>query len=335
MAKVFVTGANGFVGVALCRYLTSQGHHVQAGCRQPSLSRLKRMCPDLHAVVTGSLGPETDWRSQLSGIDVVIHLAARVHVMKERAADPLSEFRLVNTVGTKRLARDAVKAGVLRLVYVSTIKVNGEFTENSAFNETDLAAPADPYAISKHEAEMGLQTIARETGLEVVIVRPALVYGPGVKGNFGSLIRLVDLGVPLPLRRCSNRRSLIGLGNFVDLLSLCATHPASGGEIFLAADGEDLPTPELVRRLASALSKPARLLPIPVVWLKFAARLMGRLAVYERLCGSLQIDGNKARRVLGWIPPRTVDEELAETVAWYRGASKRPPATGSDSRAGV
>ena len=266
----------------------------------------------------GSIDGHTDWGAALDGVTTVIHLAARVHVTRDTAADPLAEFRRVNVAGTERLALQAAARGVRRLVYVSSIKVNGERTDGRPFGDSDMPRPEGAYAQSKLEAEHVLRGIAARTGLDVVIVRPPLVYGPGVKGNFLSLLRLVDSGLPLPFARCDNRRSLIGVTNLADLLAECALHPAAAGEIFLAADGEDLSTPGLVRRVAGALGRRARLLPVPVSWLGGAARLLGRAALYERLCGSLQVDAGKAGRVLGWRPRLTVDDELTATARWYR-----------------
>jgi nucleoside-diphosphate-sugar epimerase len=238
--------------------------------------------------------------------------------MREKSADPLAEFRRVNAAGTRRLAESAAQAGVRRFVYVSSIKVNGERTGNRPFTEADPPGPEDAYAQSKYEAEMALREIAARTGMEVVIVRPPLVYGPGVKGNFRTLLRVVRMGLPLPLASCDNRRSLVGLSNLADLLALCVTHPAAAGETFLAADGEDLSTPELLRRTGRALGRPARLFPVPPALLRAGARMFGRAGAGERLCGSLQVDISRARRILGWNPPSTVDEELARTAQWYQ-----------------
>lgn len=264
----------------------------------------------------------TDWSVALAGVTEVIHLAARVHVMRESAVDPYAEFYRTNVAGTERLARQAAEAGVRRLVYVSSIKVNGERTAGQPFRPEDKPQPEDAYAQSKLEAELVLKDISRNTGIEVVVVRPPLVYGPGVKGNFLSLLRVVQRGLPLPLASCDNRRSLVGLSNLVDLLTICTTHPAAAGQVFLAADGEDLSTPELLRRVARALGRNARLLPFPPVLLRLAARIAGRTGVYERLCGSLQVDTGKTHELLGWTPPHSVDEELARTARWFLASSQ-------------
>lgn len=312
--RVLVTGATGFVGECLHSELLRRGYRVRAAVRQesPALRQAGR-----EQVVVGPIDDATDWQAALSGVQCVVHLAARVHVMRETAGDPRAAFRQVNVAGTERLARQAAAAGVRRMVYISSIKVNGERTGIRPFTEADVPQPEGPYAQSKLEAEQALQRIAAATGLETVILRPPLVYGPKVKGNLRTLLRAVQLGLPLPLGRCENRRSLLGLTNFVDLIALCVGHPAAADQVFVAADDEDLSTPELIRRLAGLLHRPARLLPIPASWLRTAARLLGRQSVYERLCGSLRVDASKARSVLGWRPVCTVDAELARTAAWY------------------
>jgi nucleoside-diphosphate-sugar epimerase len=312
--RALVTGATGFVGAALCPVLAQHGYAVRAARRAlvPAAGRA------LDEVAVGDVGLDTDWSAALQDVQAVVHLAARVHVMRETATDPLAEFRRANVVATARLAREAAVAGVRRFVYVSSIKVNGERTVGSAFTADGVPHPEDAYAQSKLEAEQVLREIGERTGLEIVIVRPPLVYGPGVKGNFLSLLRWVDRGLPLPLGRCDNRRSLVGITNLVDLLASCVVHPAAAGRVFLAADGEDLSTPELVRRLARVLDRRARLVPVPQSWLRVAASMLGRAGMYERLCGSLQVDIRDARQVLGWAPVLTVDEELARTADWFR-----------------
>lgn len=313
--RVLLTGASGFVGSAVGARLLADGEHaVRCAMRQrPSAAQT-----GVQVCASPSLGPEADWSSALVGIDAVIHCAARVHVMREQAADPLIEFRRANVDGTLRLARQAVQAGVRRFVFVSSIKVSGEHTQpGQAFSADDEPQPCDPYGISKREAEDGLLALAAETGLEVVIVRPPLVYGPGVKANFLSMLRWLKRGVPLPFGAIDNRRSLVALDNLVDLLVLCLTHPAAVGQRFLVSDGEDLSTSELLRRLSSALGRPARLLPIPQAWIEGAARLLGRQSLSQRLCGSLQVNIDKTRERLGWTPPLTVDQALAKTAAHF------------------
>ena len=310
MTVVAVTGASGFVGSALMAALPERN------CEPRGLFR-SAQTPGTIAV--GDIGPDTEWGEALCGVDTVIHCAARVHVMKDDAADPLAEFRRVNTEGTRRLAQQAAQSGVKRLVFVSTIKVNGESTQYPSgsigkFTALDTPNPTDPYAITKWEAENCLQEIAAGSGLEIVIVRPPLVYGPGVGGNFRSLVDLVRKGIPLPLGLVDNRRSMVALPNLVDLLVVCATHPDAAGETFLVSDDDDLSTPDLIRRLARALGRDDRLLPVPPALLRLAGRLSGNSDKVERLIGSLQVDIRQTCERLDWRPPVTVDEGLRKTV---------------------
>lgn len=317
MSKVLVTGANGFVGRALVGALVRNNIDVSAVVRQDNSAITRNLTADLPVYAIGNIGPETNWAEALRGVQTVIHLAARVHVMHETTSNPLAEFRRINTFGTERLAVSAIRAGVRRLVYVSSIKVNGEATITEPFCASDAPNPNDPYAISKWEAEQVLGRIAAETGLEIVIVRPPLVYGPGVSGNFRALLKWVNRGIPLPLASIENRRSLVGIENFVDLLITCATHPSAAGEVFLVSDGEDLSTPELLRRVARALAKPTRLFSFPVPLLRAVTAFLGRGAQCERLCGSLVVDSRKSQEVLGWTPPLSVNDGLHNTAAWF------------------
>lgn len=302
-----VTGANGFVGRALVGQLQSRGERVKAATRSPAA--LPTQCP---GAVVPSLGPETDWREALRNCSSVVHLAARVHIMDDRAADPLAAHREANTAGTLRLARQAADAGIRRFVFVSTVKVNGEHSPGRPFVETDPPAPVDPYGIAKAEAEGGLMEIASGSGMEVVIIRPPLVYGRGVRGNLASLARWLERGIPLPLGAIrQNRRSFIALGNLVDLIQLTLEHPAAANETFLACDGQDLSTTALLERTAAALGVPARLFPVPVAVLRAAGALARRTAMIDRLCGDLQVDASKARGRLGWNPPLSIDEGFA------------------------
>jgi nucleoside-diphosphate-sugar epimerase len=316
-----MTGASGFVGRALLQRLKlSADHDVRAA--------LRRENPDLPTgtavAVVGGLDADTAWQEALAGINVVIHTAARVHVMNDTLADPLAEFRRVNVEGTSNLARQAAEAGVRRFILVSTIKVNGEGTLlGKPFTADDTPAPADPYGISKREAEDGLRQLAADTGMEVVIIRPPLVYGPGVKANFLSMMRWLNTGVPLPLGAIKNQRSLVALDNLVDLITTCIDHPAAANQTFLAGDGEDLSTSDLLRRMAAAMGKPARLLPVPAWMLEAGAALVGRRAVAQRLCCSLQADITKARTLLNWTPPVSVDEALRQTARHFLGANPR------------
>ncbi|HCI53969.1 MAG TPA: NAD-dependent dehydratase [Gallionella sp.] len=306
--KILVTGANGFVGNVLCSELRASRLTVRAAVRTENFS-------GSDVVRVGAIDDKTDWTDALRDIVVVIHLAARVHVMTDKASNPSAEFRRVNVAGTENLARQAARAGVKRLVYVSSIKVNGEATEGvRKFSELDAPVPQDPYGVSKYEAEQALHRVAAETGLEVVIVRPPLVYGAGVKGNFAQMLKVLALGIPLPLASVGNRRSLIYVGNLVDALILCATHPAAAGQTYLVSDGDDVSTPELLRELGDAMGHPARLLPCPQALLKLAGRLTGKADQVERLLGSLRVDSDKIRRELGWTPPYTPQQGLQLTV---------------------
>ena len=376
--KVLVTGANGFIGQALCKRMLADGYQVrgavrgqektEVGCLRSDVGKRQKSevrdqkngkrRPEVgERVMVGDIGPETDWSEALSGIEGIVHLAARVHVMRESAADPLAVFREVNVAGTERLARQAAEAGVKRLVYISSVKVNGERTGDrgqrsevrgqekaevgsqksevrgrrsevrgrecelkEVFSEKDVPCPQDPYAVSKWEAEQILAEISSATGIEIVIIRPPLVYGPNVRANFLRLLRWVNKGVPLPLGMVDNRRSLVSLDNLVDFLITCIEHPAAAGETFLVSDGEDLSTPALIRRIALSMNIPARLIPVPVCLLRLGGSLLGKKSEVDRLCGSLQVDISKAKSVLGWKPPLSVDEGLAKTADWYQSA---------------
>jgi len=297
---ILVTGAAGFVGRILCDALAARGRNPRRAVRTPDPA-----CPD--AVAVGDIGSGSGWHAALEGVRDVVHLAARTHVLRETAPDALAEYRRVNVAGTERVARAAAARGVRRLVFASSVKVNGESTGARPYTEDDAPRPEDPYGISKWEAEQALARVASETGLEVVVLRPPLVYGPGVRANFLRLMRLVASGLPLPFRSIRNRRSFLYLGNLVALLRRCAEHPRAAGKTLLAADGEDLSTPELTRRLGAALGRVPLLVPFPVALLP------------SRLAGSLLVDAAETRDVLDWRPPYGVDEGLARTAAWYRG----------------
>jgi nucleoside-diphosphate-sugar epimerase len=268
-----------------------------------------------NCVSIGDIGPDTDWEQALRGTDKVVHVAARVHIMGDTVSCPLEEYRKVNVHGTLNLARQAAQAGVGRFVFISSIKVNGEKTlPGKPFTPDDSPAPEDPYARSKFEAEQGLHKLAQETGMEVVIIRPPLVYGPGVKGNFAKMIRLVEHGLPVPFGAIHNQRSMVGLDNLVDLIVTCIDHPAAANQVFLAGDGEDISTPELLRGIARAMDKPVRLIPVPAWILVPVATLLGKRAVAQRLLGSLQMDISKTRELLGWEPQVSVEEGIAIAV---------------------
>ena len=317
--RFLVTGANGFVGKHFCAELLRQGHLVRAAVRSASA-----LIDNAELVAVGAIDDKTNWAEVLCGVDVVIHLAARVHVMKDVAADPLAEFLKVNVQGTANLACQAALAGVKRLVYVSSIKVNGErTTETRPFVESDKPNPQDAYAISKWQAEQALRRIAQETGLEIVIVRPPLVYGPGVKGNFIKLMAAVDKGIPLPLAGVRNKRSLIYVGNLVDALIACASHPVAAGKIYLVRDDEDISTPDMVRQMAICLERPAKLFSLPVKLFCGLGRLFGQLEAVERLVNSLCSDDDLIRKELGWMPRLSLQQGLQATALWYRSQHNR------------
>jgi len=310
LKRVLITGARGFVGQPLCEEMSRQGVQVVAAVRSSC-----QLPAGLEPVPVGSINGETNWAQALFGVAVVVHLAARVHIMRDESKDPLTEFRIINVEGTLNLARQAAKAGVLRFIYLSSIKVNGEQTlPGQPFTEQVTPAPSDPYAISKYEAEKELLKLAQQTGMQVVIIRPPLVYGTGVKANFFNMMRWLAKGVPLPFGSIKNKRSLVALDNLLNLILVCLEHPAAANQTFLVSDGEDLSTTELLHRVAHALGRPARLIPIPAVILEVGAMFLGRRDMAQRLCGSLQVDISKARTLLGWKPPISVDEGLRRTA---------------------
>jgi nucleoside-diphosphate-sugar epimerase len=320
-ADVLVTGASGFVGSALLRRAVSlPGWRLRAAVRR----RLPTLSASIEQVLVGDLSADTDWSGAVAGIDVVVHAAARVHVLRETAADALSEFRRANVDGALTLARGAAAAGVRRFVFVSSIKVNGERTApGRPFRADDVPAPEDPYGLSKLEAEEGLREIAADSGMELVIIRPSLVYGPGVKANFLALMQWVNRGVPLPLATVRNKRSFVALDNLVDLILTCVRHQAAAGEVFLAADGEDLSTTELLQRVGFAMNRPVRLFSLPTAPLQGVASLLGRRDFSRRLFESLQVDSSKARDILGWTPPISVDEGLRRVARHFLSAAAR------------
>lgn len=312
VSHVFLTGGSGFVGQAVQDRLRRDSNH-----RLTLALRSTRGASPERVVVFpfSNLDANENWRAGLTDVDVVIHSAARVHVMSDAASDPLVEYRKTNVEGTLNLARQAAAAGVKRFVFVSSIKVNGEETAfGQPFTAADTPAPVDPYAISKLEAEQGLRMLAQKTGIEVVIIRPVLVYGPGVKANFRNMMQWLRKGVPLPLGAIRNKRSLVALDNLVDLIVTCIDHLRAANQTFLVSDGEDLSTTELLSKLGLALGRPARLLPVPQKLITTGAVLAGKGDVARRLCGSLQVDISKTREVLGWAPPISVDEAVARAA---------------------
>jgi nucleoside-diphosphate-sugar epimerase len=313
--RILVTGASGFVGSALCPLLEARGHAVRRAIRASG------SLPGAGETVSvGELSGETDWTGALAGVQCVVHLAARTHVLRERSLDPLAEYRRVNVEATRRLAAQAAAAGARRLVFASSVKVNGEESPGRPFTEADDPRPQDAYGLSKREAEQALRALERETGLEVVVLRPPLVYGPGVKGNFLRLLQLVARGVPLPLASVRNRRSLIYVGNLADAILAACEAPQAAGRTYLVSDGEPVSTPELVRAIARALGVAPRLLPCPPALLRAAAALAGRGQEAHRLLGSLEVDGSRIARELGWRPRASLAEGLAQTARWFGGA---------------
>jgi nucleoside-diphosphate-sugar epimerase len=336
MPRILVTGASGFVGAALSTSLAARGEIVRAAARNAAsleqpLGAAQLDSRSIEPIVIEGIGPQTTWAHALEGVDAIAHLAARVHVMRDRSRDPLAEFRRVNVEGTLNLARQAAAAGVRRLVFVSSIKVNGEGTSpQRPYRPDDKPAPVDAYGVSKHEAEVGLRLLSQQTGLEVVIIRPVLVYGAGVKGNFLSMMRWLSKGIPLPLGAIHNLRSFVALGNLVDLIQACLNAPGAANQTFLVSDGEDLSTTSLLRRLGDALGKPARLLPIPAAALQSVAVILGRREIMQRLCGSLQVDMSRTRSLLSWSPPISVEEGLRSTAAAYLSSSAVRRANGQN-----
>jgi nucleoside-diphosphate-sugar epimerase len=313
--KILLTGATGFVGRRLVESLEGlPDRELTCAVRKSGAVNCTR------EALVHDLDADTDWSGAIGGQHVVIHAAARAHIMKDELADPLAEYRRVNVEGTLNLARQAIEAGVKRFIYISSIKVNGEQTsEGNPFTEDYKPAPEDPYGISKMEAEQALQSLATDIGMELVIIRPTLVYGPKAKGNFATMVKVVGKGLPLPLGAVHNKRSLVALDNLVDLILTCINHPAAAGEVFLASDGEDLSTTELLQGVAHAMGRPLRLIPVPSGLLMFGATLLGKKAIAQRLLGSLQVDISKARNVLNWRPPVTVEEGLARAVGKQNG----------------
>jgi nucleoside-diphosphate-sugar epimerase len=313
--KVAVTGASGFVGSAAVALFARNGWQVIAQSRRlaPAASLITNV-----QTLQADLDDQALWQAALAGCEAVLHTAARVHQVNDVSTNPLADYRAVNTEQTLRLARNAANHGVKRFVFLSSIKVNGEWTsEEHPFRADDAPAPADPYGISKCEAELGLKEIANQTDMQVVIVRPPLVYGPGVKANFLTMMRWLRRGIPLPLGAIHNQRSLIGLGNLVDLLEKCLTHPAAANQTFLASDGQDVSTTELLRALTQALQVKPRLIPVPQTVLEGGLKLLGRGDLAQRLCGNLAVDIAKTRDLLGWTPSLSLEQGLRSTAEHF------------------
>jgi nucleoside-diphosphate-sugar epimerase len=316
---LLVTGASGFVGRALCDTLAASGRGLRKIMRRPQAGT-----PD--AIEIGDIGPDTRWTSVLEGVRCVVHLAARTHVLHDSSADPLSDYRHINVLGTEHLAREAAACGVRRFVFLSSVKVNGERTAARPYTEDDEPSPEDAYGVTKLEAEQVLARVAAQGKLEIVVLRPPLIYGPGVKGNFLRLMDIVTRGIPLPLRSIINRRSLIYVGNLVDAIVHGIDDPRAAGRTYLVSDGDDLSTPEMVRGMAGSLGIAPRLFPFPPSLLQVAGALSGRSGEVSRLTGSLQVDNSRMRRELGWNPRFRFDKGMAETARWYRARKNEEPA---------
>lgn len=308
---ILVTGSNGFVGSALCATLRAQGSAVRGAVRHGE---------SMGTVAVGQLDRATDWRTALIGCDTVVHLAARVHMMRDQARNPLEQYREVNLHASVNLARQASHSGVKRFVFVSSIKVNGEATGAVPFRADDVPAPSDPYGQSKYEAEQALFALGRETGLEVVVVRPPLVYGPGVKANFLNLIKLVAKGIPLPFGAVRNQRSMVALENLVDLIQVCTVHPGAPGRVFLVSDGADLTPGELTTMIATAMGKRQVLLPLPPGLMRAVAAMVGKSALSDRLLNSLRVDIAPTRAALEWSPVVTPQAAIERTVEAFLAA---------------
>ena len=311
--KILVTGANGFIGYNLCAFLKGKGCFVRGAVR----NNVRNVLRVDEYIRVGDINESTDWQQALAGVDTVIHLAARVHIINDPAANPVEVFRKVNVLGTERLARMAAKTGVKRFIFISSVKVNGEGALRP-YTEKDIPAPQDAYGISKREAEDLLACIAAETGLQTVILRLPLVYGPGVKANFKSLIKIVSIGLPLPFKGINNRRSFLYIGNLMDAIITCISHPLAAGETFLVSDGQDVSTPDLIKMIACALKKKAVLFSLHPGILKALCKIVGKDKELEKLTGTLLVDSSKIRNLLGWKPPFTLEEGIKETVKYCK-----------------
>lgn len=314
--KICVTGASGFIGKELCVQLLKEKYNVVATVRNAKLQSLSSQ-KNLRISEIANIDINSDWSETLSGINCVIHCAAKVHVMRENEVDALSSYRKINVEGTRNLAEQAFSAGVKRLIFLSSIKVNGENTHRSYFKHTDIPSPKDAYSISKWEAEQVLQEISKQTGLEVVIVRVPLVYGKEVKGNFLHLLNIVAKGIPLPFSKVKNLRSFLGLDNLIAFLIYCIDHPKASGQTFLLSDGEDISTCDLIKKIANNMQKPLRIFPVPIFFLRFLGKVLGKSSEMNRVIDFLQIDSSFTFKFLGWKPTTSIDEGLYKTVQWY------------------
>jgi nucleoside-diphosphate-sugar epimerase len=317
MKMILVTGAGGFVGTALVAELAKRGMSYRAVTRTP---REGCFC-------IGDMDSRTDWTAALDGVDAIVHLASRAHVMNETVADPSAHLRSVNVDSTLNLASQAIKAGVKRFVFISSIKVNGEATKlGRPFTAEDPPCPQNPYAQSKHDAEQGLFALASGSDFEVTVIRPPLVYGPGVKANFATMMDWVNRGIPLPLGSVNNKRSFVFVGNLADLIIVSAVHPKAAGQVFLVSDGEDISTTDLFKKMAQALGRPSWMMPLPTPLLNLGAAMIGQRAITSRLTDSLQVDVTKTRELLGWEPRKSVSEGLQQTARSFQRLDLDPVA---------
>lgn len=318
MEKILVTGANGFVGKAVCADLAARGHWVTAAVRSTSPSTSINPGSKIEAVSVGNIDGSTDWQAALSGCSSVIHLAARAHILNDKIADPLAAFRETNVAGAVQLARSAARVGIKRFVFVSSVGVNGNLNTRP-FTESDTPAPVEAYAVSKFEAEQALRGIASCSEMELVIVRPPLVYGPECPGNFLRLLKLLSSGIPLPFGAIDNKRSFISVWNLADFLAACLISKQAAGEVFLISDMEDVTLPDLLHGLAQGMGRKAPLISINPALLGALARLAGKGGLFEKLCGNLTVDSSHAHTTLAWKPPVPLVEGLSRTGAWYAG----------------
>ncbi|MFD1260112.1 UDP-glucose 4-epimerase family protein [Entomomonas asaccharolytica] len=309
MEKVLITGATGFVGQAFVKKVLADNRYTPVITVRKPLAQESQ----LQQFIVPDLAQPVDWSEALKNTNIVVHIAGRAHILKETATDPLQAFREVNVAATIQLAKQALEAGVKRFIFVSSIGVNGNHTKQP-FTEQDTANPEGNYAISKLEAEQALWQLTKDTPMELVIIRPPLVYGEGVKANFLSLIKWVYRGIPLPLGLVKNKRSFVNVDNLVDLLYRVMEHPKAADQVFLVADGEDLSTPQLLKAVAKAMNKSANLIPIPVSCLRLMATVVGKKNIARQLCDSLQVDISKAKTLLDWQPPFSVQQGLEKTV---------------------
>ena len=321
MNSILITGATGFVGRSLTQSNLFDGWRISGTIL--AFEPLSALAPGVEPIVVEPLGPATHWERALKNVDIVVHLAARVHVMQDTSVDPLKEFRWTNTEGTIRLARQAAAAGVKRFVFMSTIGVNGNLSGTRAFTEDDKPAPHNPYSISKWEAEISLRDISVKSGMEVVVVRAPLVYGPGNPGNFLTFLGIIAKGIPLPLASIHNQKSFLYVENLANALACCATNSNAAGQTYLVSDLEDVSIPELIRRVASALGRPARLVPFPPGLLRLAGQLFNKSAAVNSVLGSLSVDCRKIQRELNWKPPYSMGQGLQKTAEWFKCQLKR------------